>query len=266
MAAAFIGTLPSGEPMTSDRPILRLYTCSASAATPWYGNLDSTAFETATVETSSQVYYLSEVRYACDYAVGNSTSVVQYRWLPATSEGTRVQDNAQAAGQVEQARRQAEAELQAQQDQVARQGIIFYNQYFPVQQDAPLTPQQVAEAERLEQARAEQRRLEEQRAEQLLLETLNDAQRLMYQQAKKFLVWGGSSGLLYEIRAGRSTNIWVYDSLEQQRLEKPLYRLCAHPRDDVPDQDTMAAQKLWLEALEPEFLKVAVCHAARQTA
>jgi hypothetical protein len=42
--------------------------------------------------------------------------------------------------------------------------------------------------------------------------------------------------------------------------DKPLSRYCIHPRDAVPDEDTMLMQMLMLETNEQEFLRIANRH------
>ncbi len=89
------------------------------------------------------------------------------------------------------------------------------------------------------------------RSEELLLDSLDEVQRLMYEKAKKFLVRGGETGREYEIHRGRTKNVVFKD---ENGTEK---RLCAHPKDSVPDCDTVLAQKLMLETCEREFLGIA---------
>jgi hypothetical protein len=56
----------------------------------------------------------------------------------------------------------------------------------------------------------------------------------------------------YRIERGRSRNVKQVDD-----SGRVLKTLCAHPVSAVPDEDTMLAQKLWLEAHEDEFLRIA---------
>jgi hypothetical protein len=56
----------------------------------------------------------------------------------------------------------------------------------------------------------------------------------------------------FRITRGRSHNIKEVDA--RGRI---LRSLCAHPVDQVPDPDTMLAQKLWLESKPEEFFKIA---------
>lgn len=56
----------------------------------------------------------------------------------------------------------------------------------------------------------------------------------------------------YRIRRGRHGNIDQVDA-----AGKLIKSLCVHPTMQVPDADTMLAQKLWLEFNEPELLRVA---------
>lgn len=56
----------------------------------------------------------------------------------------------------------------------------------------------------------------------------------------------------YRIKRGRSRNVQQVDA-----SGKVLKHFCIHPREAVPDADTMLAQKLWLETMEQEFLRIA---------
>jgi hypothetical protein len=125
----------------------------------------------------------------------------------------------------------------------------------------PPTPEQIAEQQRQAdewRRQAEERERERvvaaQRAEQLLRDNLSPAQLAEYEQHGHFHVRGESAR--YRIRKGRSANI---DVLEGERV---AHRLCIHPAEQVPDQDTMLAQKLALEADEPGVLRLANRHAA----
>jgi hypothetical protein len=104
--------------------------------------------------------------------------------------------------------------------------------------------------ERLEQQRfyAELRSKEqaeraeaERKAERLLVENLTLKQRLHYERHKAFIV-RGHSGRLYRVRKGRSANVDVINP-----DGRVIDRLCFHPAMQVPDGDTMLAQKLMLE-------------------
>lgn len=131
----------------------------------------------------------------------------------------------------------------------------------PVYVYAPTEQEQRDLQERLHQAQIaaeqamEERKDADARAEQLLLDSLNLAQRVMYEQAEKFIVEGNETGTKYEIRHGRSVNIHRLDD-----SGKTVDRLCAHPVLDVPDGDTMLAQKLMLETCERDFLRIANVH------
>lgn len=102
--------------------------------------------------------------------------------------------------------------------------------------------------------RAEVRRVAILKADKLLESVLNSAQR---DQLKKLggFVLRGQSGQLYRIRYGRSANVDVLD-----KDGNVIDRLCAHPIMDVPDQDTMVAQKVMLECDEQAFLRMANRH------
>lgn len=127
----------------------------------------------------------------------------------------------------------------------------------------PPTAEQV-ETQRLARAAETERYMEAQRlrvaaearAETLLIENLSLAQRLQYAETKAFVV-EGRGGRRFRIRNGRSGNVDVVG-----RDGRVLHRLCAHPRELVPNCDTMLAQKLMLEDDEATFLRVANQHTA----
>jgi hypothetical protein len=124
------------------------------------------------------------------------------------------------------------------------------------------TAEQVAEAQR--RARAEQeyqvrvqaeRGQAEKRAEKLLQETLTPKQREELAAKGYFeLETIAKSGerRIYRIKRGRSRNIEQVDDSGRR-----IKTLCAHPIAQVPDADTMVAQKLMLESQEDEFLRIA---------
>lgn len=92
------------------------------------------------------------------------------------------------------------------------------------------------------------------RAEKLLVENLSPIQRAQFSKERCFVV-DGRNGLRYRIRQGRSGNI---DMVKADGTIQ--HRLCAHPREDVPDFDTMLAQKLMLEHDEDSFINLANRH------
>lgn len=93
----------------------------------------------------------------------------------------------------------------------------------------------------------------EAKAEALLLSALSQRQREEYRREQAFMVFA-NSGIRYRIRKGRVANV---DVLHPDG--NTSHRLCAHPHD-VPDCDTMLAQKLMLECCEDEFLRIANRH------
>lgn len=104
----------------------------------------------------------------------------------------------------------------------------------------------VAEAER---AKARDR------AAKLLQEALSPEQRAEFADKGHFhlsTLTKEGQRRRYRIERGRSRNVKQVD--ESGRVLKTL---CAHPIAAVPDEDTMLAQKLWLEAQEDEFLRIA---------
>lgn len=105
-------------------------------------------------------------------------------------------------------------------------------------------------------AESERKRKEaEARADKLLVENLTLQQRLDFEKTKSFMV-KATSGKRYRIRCGRMGNV---DMINAKGFIE--HRLCAHPGVDVPNGDTMLAQKLMLEVDEPAFLRIANRHA-----
>jgi hypothetical protein len=112
-------------------------------------------------------------------------------------------------------------------------------------------------AYREEQVRAEgERALARERAQRMLRENLTEEQREELAANGHFTlaVLDRDSGerRLYRIRKGRSRNVQRVDD-----SGRVLKTLCAHPAILCPDEDTMLAQKLWLQNQEQEFLRIA---------
>lgn len=108
-----------------------------------------------------------------------------------------------------------------------------------------------------DKVRREARRIAISKADDLLESVLSQVQREQLQKESGFLV-RGQSGVVYRVRRGRSINVdEIAGNGEVVRTH------CAHPSMDVPDGDTMVAQKLMLECDEQEFLRIAYKHAAR---
>lgn len=95
------------------------------------------------------------------------------------------------------------------------------------------------------------------RAEALLRAHLNPDQQEQLVREDWFLI-NSKSGKKYRIFRGRSANIDVLDE-----TGKVLRSLCVHPREDVPDADTMLAQALMLRHDEESLLRLANVHPAR---
>lgn len=120
---------------------------------------------------------------------------------------------------------------------------------------ARLIRQEVLRAQREEQDR--QRAMAIKRADRLLESVLSSAQKSQLKDKDYFLL-KSQSGKIYRIRKGRSTNV---DLLDENG--KVVDILCAYPGLNVPDGDTMAAQKIMLECDEADFLKIAIRHRTR---
>ena len=130
------------------------------------------------------------------------------------------------------------------------------------QQLVPRTPEQVQQdLQRNEQYRQRQIVVEAERAKareraaKLLQETLTPKQREELAAKGHFTletIAPTGERRVYRISRGRSHNIARVDD-----NGKILKTICAHPIEAVPDEDTMLAQKLWLETREEEFLRIA---------
>jgi len=93
----------------------------------------------------------------------------------------------------------------------------------------------------------------------LLLRLLNEEQRQEFRMYRHFHVIGGSTGTVYCIRVASFANIDVIGP-----TGRPMCRLCAHPADDLPVYDVLAAQMLHLQdpSTERAFLRRANVHAS----
>lgn len=117
------------------------------------------------------------------------------------------------------------------------------------------------EAARLErEARYRAESLERERAKErasiLLQEHLTDEQKAELADKRYFTLATIDSATgerrTYRIHQGRAGNVEQVDDNGRR-----LKRLCIHPNIACPDEDTMLAQKLWLETREAEFLRIA---------
>jgi hypothetical protein len=99
-------------------------------------------------------------------------------------------------------------------------------------------------------AQKEERAVAAKRAEALLRSVLSPKQLKELDRRGYFHVTVAKRR--FRITRGRSHNIKEVDS--RSRI---LRTLCAHPREQVPDADTMLAQKLWLESKPEDFFKIA---------
>lgn len=114
--------------------------------------------------------------------------------------------------------------------------------------------ERAAAYEAREQIRKAARRVAISKADALLESLLDDMQRAQLAQDSAFLL-RSQSGKIYRLRKGRSGNV---DEIDAEGRVVAVY--CAHPALDVPDGDTVVAQKLMLEADEAAFLKIANRH------
>ncbi len=112
------------------------------------------------------------------------------------------------------------------------------------------------EFERKAAEERERRKAAETRAEELLLANLTPEQRDEYKRMKRFSVHL-PNGKVYRIRKGFAGNVELVEPGMTGRSLKRVESFCIHPAERIPDQDTMLAQKLLLEADEPEFRRIA---------
>jgi hypothetical protein len=108
------------------------------------------------------------------------------------------------------------------------------------------------EAERKQrQEKAERERAAaRERADKLLRTNLSPEQREELDRWNAFHLYVGKKK--YRIKRGRSRNVQLLDA-----KGNVVRTFCAHPRDQVPDEDTMLVQKLMLESQEEVFCKIA---------
>lgn len=151
-------------------------------------------------------------------------------------------------------------------DSLARTWEDWNVQSVPVRTNVRLTESEedkIARFARQEALRVQQEEQNRQRAfaikkaDKLLESVLNSVQKSQLKDNDYFLL-KSQSGKIYRIRKGRSANVDLLDA-----HGKIVDTLCAYPGMDVPDGDTMAAQKILLECDEANFLKVAIRHTPR---
>ena len=122
----------------------------------------------------------------------------------------------------------------------------------PAETDEQREAREITQAERVAEAQVAVAR-----AEELLLANLSRRQRTEYRRCQHFHV-RGPSGCRYRIERRRVANIVLL-----HRDGSPSERLCVHPIEGVPDEDTMLAQKLWIEGgMERELIGLANRRAA----
>jgi hypothetical protein len=102
------------------------------------------------------------------------------------------------------------------------------------------------------QSRFRSRRRANKRSVQLLRDVLTPEQRAQYDRKGHFDVIGGRSGKRYRIRNGSQMNVE-----ELSATGSRVRVLCFVPQGGLPMGDTHLGQKLALELMEDETLKVA---------
>ncbi len=101
-------------------------------------------------------------------------------------------------------------------------------------------------------SRLRTRRNADKRAARLLREALSPDQRAQYDRKGHFDVIGGQSGKRYRIRNGSQMNVE-----ELSAAGSRVRVLCFVPQGGLPMGDIHLAQKLALELMEDETLKIA---------
>lgn len=122
---------------------------------------------------------------------------------------------------------------------------------------APINIEDLREQRRqqiLEKVREQERKQKEanKKADNLLKSLLTPEQIKELDEHSCFIVPSPSGDKFYRIKRGRAGNI---EELNQKR--EAVATLCIHPRESVPNADTMLAQKLMIETNEDEFLRIA---------
>lgn len=147
--------------------------------------------------------------------------------------------------------------------------LVSRNYAKPVETEEQRT-ERLAREERLRQEAVERRRLNEERwareaeekkaaearAEVLLKEHLDEEQRKQLKERNYFelrTIQKDGTERVYRVNRGRQGNVQQIDPANQQVIR----RFCIHPTLQVPDADTMLAQKLMLEHAEEDFIKTA---------
>lgn len=125
-----------------------------------------------------------------------------------------------------------------------------YQPYQPTEEQLRQAAEQRA---RLAEEQAERDRLRAEAAERardLLLAHLTPEQRHEYETLQAFRLIVGEK--TYRIRRGIAGNVDLLGADGE-----PDAQFCIHPREDVPAEDNMLAQKLLLENDEPSFVRIA---------
>lgn len=109
-----------------------------------------------------------------------------------------------------------------------------------------------AEVAELRRRQEEEQKTADARAEELLLSALDEEQKAEYRKDKSFHVRNPKSGRRYRIRRAWSGHV--------ERIGdhgRPVERLCAHPRVQVPLPDNQLIAKLMIETDEDQFRRLA---------
>jgi len=128
---------------------------------------------------------------------------------------------------------------------VNRVRIVSHPQ--PTAQEAEATRQRI-EMSRLKKKDAKEKAL-------ALLRGALDQKQLEDLKKHNYFYVRSPSGKLYRIDEGRAGNVKLVDE-----NKKRIKTYCAHPREYVPNHDTMLVQKIMLEHKEKDFLRIANVH------
>ena len=195
----------------------------------WVGGID-----TGTAISTNNTVWSNWTQISSVYTLKDEITTAAWgNWQNVTTYAT--------AGFVPKLTKESLAEAKLFMDEQARK----FRQEEAIRLEAQRKAQEV---ERLKKEKATKR------AKVLLQGLLND------EQLRRFLMdecipVDTAKGNKYLIRPGRAGNI---DALDKEG--KIMHRLCCHPKDQVPNYDTMVAQLMYLLGDEDTFLQTANVH------
>lgn len=133
----------------------------------------------------------------------------------------------------------------------------------PLRTYEPPSPRELLIKANRARARAMQQRVAQRRANQLLLDNLTEAQADTWRNWQHFDVVSADGRRTYRLHAGITGNVSVIRDEDARttyrREDGSLRAYCCHVgiADEIPLEDNLLTQKLWLETREQEFLALA---------